>query len=419
MIRSKIAGVYNSFPNKFWTLVLSSFIDRLGGSLIAPFYALYITEHLQVGMVEVGKLFAVFAISGLVGSTLGGALSDKIGRKSILLFGLFFSAMGSLAMGLVDQLYLFYVLAVVVGILGEIAAPAYQSMVADIVPEEKRSEAYAVLRVVHNLAVTIGPAIGGILAGISYLLLFVIDAVSSTIMAGIVAFKLPETKPAAAQEERQESILKTFSGYQVVLRSKAFMGFMLACVLMTLVYNQMYSTLSVFLNVVYEIPAQGYGYILSLNAGMVVLLQFLVTKKIAHKPPMLMMALGTGFYLVGFLMYGFVTGYALFLLAMILITIGEMIVSPISQSTVAKLAPESMRGRYMAVFQYSYIIPSIFGPLAAGLIMDNYNPNLVWYFCGGIAALAVLGFLRLNRKLSPGAPLKSAPDLPAAVELIN
>ena len=86
-------------------------------------------------------------------------------------------------------------------------------------------------------------------------------------------------------------------------------------------------------------------------------------------------------------MYGFVSTYILFMLAMVIITIGEMLVVPIGQALVANLAPKDMRGRYLAVFGFAWTIPLAVGPLAAGLIMDNYDPNWVWYMAG------IIGFI--------------------------
>jgi MFS family permease len=97
-------------------------------------------------------------------------------------------------------------------------------------------------------------------------------------------------------------------------------------------------------------------------------------------------------------MYGLVSGNAMFVLAMVIITFGEMIVSPVAQALVARFAPEDMRGRYMAIFGISWSIPFMIGPLLAGLILDNLNPNLLWYAAGFIGFLAVLGFLYLHRR---------------------
>ncbi len=108
------------------------------------------------------------------------------------------------------------------------------------------------------------------------------------------------------------------------------------------------------------------------------------------------MAAGTFLYAIGFAMYGFVSVYSLFMLAMVIITIGEMIVAPVGQALVAKFAPEEMRGRYMAVFGISWGIPFAIGPYLAGLILDNYDPRWLWYIAGVIGLLAVFGFLGIT-----------------------
>ena len=111
-----------------------------------------------------------------------------------------------------------------------------------------------------------------------------------------------------------------------------------------------------------------------------------------------MMAFGTALYAVGFAMYGVVATNDAFILAMVIITIGEMIVSPVAQALVARFAPEDMRGRYMAIFGISWSIPFMIGPLLAGLILDNLNPNLLWYATGFVGLLSVLVFLYLHRR---------------------
>jgi MFS family permease len=111
---------------------------------------------------------------------------------------------------------------------------------------------------------------------------------------------------------------------------------------------------------------------------------------------MIMMAAGTALYMIGFSAYGFVETYSAFLAATLVITVGEMIVVPVSNALVVRLAPPDMRGRYIAVSGLSWEIPSAIGPLAAGLILDNYNPNLVWYAGGALALVASLGFLGLH-----------------------
>ncbi len=391
----KAQNIYREFPVTFWTLIGASFIDQLGGALVFPFLALYITQRFHIGMIQVGQLFAIFAVASLFGSALAGAMADKFGRRKMILFGLIFSAFTSLMMGLVDKLALFYLLAALVGLLSNTGGPAQQAMVADLLPKEKHSEGFGILRVIMNLAVTIGPAIGGILAARSYLFLFIGDAVTSTITAGIVFAVIPETLPAPKEGEPPQSLGQTVRGYRLALRDWIFMTFLLVSVLSITVYVQMNSTLPVFLRDVHGISTQGFGSMLSFNAGMVVLFQFWVTRRISRRAPMALMAFGTLFYALGFALYGFVSSYLLFLTAMVIITIGEMIVVPTSQALVARLAPEDMRGRYMALYGLSWLLPTALGPLAAGVIMDRYDPNWVWYASGIVSMVAVSGYLFL------------------------
>ena len=408
-------NTYHEYPSQFWVVVGTSFVDRTGGALLFPFFALYVTQKFNVGMTEVGILFAIFSVSEFFGSMLGGAITDHLGRKSVIIMGLIVSALTSVGMGLVPSLQLFYLMAVITGVFADMAGPAHQAMITDLLPEKQRADGYGIMRVAMNLSVAIGPAIGGFLAAKSYMLLFGADAVTSIITAVLFARLVAETKPqnqtAHASDETKTSLSDSFRGYLVVLRDSAFIVFMLASMLVTIVYVQMYSTLSVFLRDVHGMPTSRFGIIMSLNALMVVLFQFAITRRIKNAKPMLMMALGALIYAIGFSMYGFVTQFSLFIVAMAIITIGEMIIIPVAQALVAKFSPEDMRGRYMAVFGISWLIPGGIGPLLAGLVMDNADPLWVWYGAGILALVAMFGFLILNQHVAQDEESASAPDI--------
>ena len=395
---ARATTVLGEYPRQFWILVGGTFIDRLGGALLFPFFTLYITARFGVGMTQVGLLFGVFALSSAIGTTLGGALTDRLGRKRMFLFGLVASALSSVVMGLVDSLALFVGVVVLVGILADAGFPAQQAMVADLLPEEKRGEGFGILRVVVNLAVTIGPMIGGLLAARSYLSLFLADAVTSLVTAAIVFLALKESRPAPAEGVPAETMARTFAGYLDVLRNRAFAWFLVTSILMILVYMQMNTTLAVYLRDSHGIPAQGFGYLLSLNGAMVVLFQFPIARWARRFRPLLIMTTGTLLYAIGFGLYGFVGAYTLFVGAMAIITVGEMLVSPTGQAIVASMAPGDMRGRYMATFGYAWLIPSAIGPLVAGLVMDYADPRWVWYGAGILGLAAAGGYYLLERR---------------------
>jgi MFS family permease len=300
-------------------------------------------------------------------------------------------------MGFVNEFEFFLIVAFISGIFTDVGGPAYEATFMDLLPEEKRASGFGIRRVAFNLAVVIGPVIGGFVAARSYLALFIIDAVISSIVALLVFLLIPETKPQTGKEAEQETTVQSFAGYLKVLRDGRFIAFTVVSLLAWLVYMNMSTTLGVYLRDQHGIPASGYGALISINAAMVVLLQFPVTRQAEKRPPMLMMALGTFFIAAGMALYGFVELSWLFAVAIAILTVGEMIAIPMSNAIVANFSPEEMRGRYNFIYGLSWGIAYGAGPYLAGRIMDQYNPDLLWYICGVVGILAVLGFFILHR----------------------
>ena len=394
---TRLKNIYAEFPPLFWVIVGTLFIDSIGSTLLFPFFALYITQKFDVGMTEAGILLGMSSLFGLIGSMIGGALTDKFGRRRLILFGLIFSALSSLLFGLAWDVRLLYFLVVIVGLLSRVSAPAHDAMMADILPESKRQEAFGITRVVFNYAWIFGTALGGLIAARSFLALFVADTVLSLIVAVILYRFLPETQPTSHREtKKSESFLKTVAGYRLVLRDLAYMGFTFAGMIVLIVYQQQYGALAVYLRDVHNIGSKSYGVMLSISGLEVVLFQIWISRTIRKYPPFVMMTLGAVFFMIGFTMIGFVKGFIFFLFAIVIATVGEMIMFPTNKALAINFAPTEMRGRYMAIYDLGWTIPATFGPAAAGLILDYYNPNLLWYLGGILCAVSAISFYALH-----------------------
>ena len=396
---NRFKKIYHEFPRLFWVVVITSFIDGIGNTMVFPFFALYITQKFSVGMTQAGILLGTFSLAGLIGGGFGGALTDKLGRRKLILFGLVFSAVSSVLLGITNSLTLMYPISAMIGFIGSLAGPAHGAMIADILPEEQRSEGFGILRVVGNMTWIVGPTIAGFVASKSFLALFLTDAVISCIVAVIVYRFIVETKPQTPEGHEEQSFAQTMRGYGVVFLDFPFVAFIIASILMGLVYLQMYGSLSVYLRDNFGINPQGYGILMSTSAITVILFQFWTTRQIKSRPPFQMMALGAIFYAIGFTLFGVVGTFVLFALNIVIITIGEMIVMPTSQTLVAGFAPEAMRGRYMAISGLAWAIPQTLGPGMAGYILDNYDPHLLWYLGGILTLISVLGFFILHLRL--------------------
>jgi MFS family permease len=412
---SRFNKIYQEFPRLFWIIVLARFIDALGGTLLFPFFALYITQRFGVGMAEAGVLLGMSSLFGLFGSMAGGALADKFGRRRLVIFGLVFSALSSLLFGLANDIHVLYPLVIIVGLLSSLAYPAHDAMLTDILPENKRQEGFAILRVVFNYAWIFGTALGGFIAARSFFALFVTDSILSCIVAALIYRSLPETKPTSRDEvQKEKSLWQTVVGYRIVLRDLVFMGYVLACIFALIVYQQQYSTMSVYMRDVHNISSKGYGLILSVTGLEVVLFQFWISRTIRRYAPFLIMMLGTIFFAIGVFMYGLVSNFTMFMVAAIVVCIGEMLFFPTSQTLVASFAPEDMRGRYMAIAGLTWSIPATIGPGAAGYILDHYNPSYLWYIGGFVCIISAFGYYSLHLRLRSQpqfAPPKEEPSL--------
>ncbi|MDK2980614.1 MAG: hypothetical protein PWQ55_961 [Chloroflexota bacterium] len=400
-MKKSIRKTLSEYPKSFWVMMLGLFIDNLGGNLIYPFFSLYVTAKFGVGLSTVGLLLGAQTAGRLLGSLVGGGLADRYGRKKLMLFGLLVSGLFSATIIFVNHFYLLFLVAVTAGFLGAMSGPAHQAMLADILPEDKRSSGFGVLRVVYNLTVAIGPLIGGFISDFSYNWLFIGDAITSTITFFIVWKLLDETLPEkeSAQEETTKKADKIgLKGYLVVLKDTNYV-LLLGFLMLTFgVMMQMMSTLSVYMRDVQGFPNRYYGYILSLNAIMVVVLQFSVTRQADKMKPLIALAIGAAFSTFGYALFGFVNGLLPFALAMAILTIGEMVIDPLSQTLAAQFAPRDMRGRYMATLNLATSIAYLVTPYLAGLVIDNYDPHWVWYACGIVGSAAVLGYLWLHRR---------------------
>jgi MFS family permease len=405
----KFKLIFEEYPKPFWVMMLGMFIDSLGVNFIYPFFALFVTARFGVGLTEVGLMLGAMTAGNIIGGLIGGSLADRYGRKIMILSGLLISGLFSISIIFITRFEMLFFAAVMVGLLGSLGGPASRAMLVDLLPEQKITSGFGVLRVVFNLSVAIGPLIGGFVSDYSFNWLFIGDAITSAITFFIVLKYLKETKPDTVPAASKDPV-PTPKGYLVVLKDKNYIFLLIVIMLSFAVLLQMLSTLSVYMRDVHSFPNKYYGYILSLNAAMVVVMQFWVSRKADKIPPLLAMVIGSFFITIGYSMFGFVKGIMMFALAMAVLTIGEMVIDPMSQSLAARLAPLDMRARYLAVLGFSVTLSNLFTPYLAGLLIDNYDPNWIWYSCGIIGILTMAGYSYLHFRFRSNQAMAAAPE---------
>jgi MFS family permease len=186
----RLKNLIADFPRQFWILFGGTLVNQIGSGMVFPFLTLYLHQRLNLSMTLVGVILSIWAISGLLGSLVGGSLADQMGRKRLMVTSLGTNALGLVAFGFADTLPTAVAAVVFVGFVSSMFQPARDAMVADLVDTDKRPQAYGLLRVVANLGIGIGPAIGGFLASVSYLIAFLSSASATLIFFFITLFMM-------------------------------------------------------------------------------------------------------------------------------------------------------------------------------------------------------------------------------------
>ncbi|OGT28485.1 MAG: hypothetical protein A2Z17_01030 [Gammaproteobacteria bacterium RBG_16_66_13] len=404
----RLRQVAAEYPRQFWLLFWGLLLNGIGGSMVWPFLTIYLRRELDVSLTTVTLLLTLNAVAGLAATSLAGPAVDRFGRKAAIILSLAASGTVLGAMSLVSTLGGWQFLMIMLGGFGPIYRVAADAMVADLVPGERRPGAYALLRMISNLGVAIGPAIGGFLVFVSYDLAFYAAAAASLVFAFLVLFFARETLPARLAP----AAVRETTGYGPVLRDRPFLLFCAMFTLAGMAYSLMMVLLPVYAKESFGVPESQYGFILATNAAMVVFFQYGVTRLTVRFPTLRVLAVGSLFYAVGVGSVALGSAFPAFLASMILLTVGELIMAPTSTTLTAALAPPSMRGRYMGVLTLTWGISFGIGPVLGGILSDQFAPAAIWY--GGLVMglAAALGFLVLSRSARMASVSEALPVTP-------
>ncbi len=399
------------YDRRLWALYGGFVASSMGFAMIVPFVSLYFHEELGVSMSLVGTFFLVTAVlrSSLQG--YAGDLSDRVGRVRIMVAGQFFRAAVFAVMAGAVFLRLNFWIAAGILTLSYVAGAFYQPVasaaVSDLVEPERRLDAYALMRVAHNLGWGVGPMLGGLVSEAGYGWLFVLGTVTSALSAWIVRRYVREThapgaSPAPSGPSPEAPAGRRREGWTDFLEIRADRRFMIFCGLVLLIFltqSQWLATLSVYAADRLGTSTARLGVMFGLNGFMVVAFQLGVTRALRRMNLVGALILGSAVYAASFFGLAFVTAYWQLVAGMAAITVGELIVSPASVALVSLQAPPGRTGRYMGVYGLTTSFGWSVGPFIGGVLLDLWigKPVLLWGAVASFALVAAAGLWRTRR----------------------
>jgi MFS family permease len=388
------------YPSQFWLLFWGMLISTAGASMIWPFLMIYVSERLGLPMTSIASLMTLNAAAGLVASFVIGPITDRTGRKTTMIIGLAATGLLYLAMIPAETLLAFAILMTLRGFFNPLYRVGADAMVADLIPEAGRADAYALTRLSKNVGVALGPAVGGFVATASYSFAFWAAAIGLITFSLLMALFAKESLPTSGDPPSFQG--KTgLSSYGVIFVDRPFMFFVLAFTLAQIGSTIVWVLMGVYAKQNYGILENQYGFIPMTNALMVVILQVFVTRISKKYNSHLMLGLGGFLYAAGVTSVAFANDFWGFWLSMVIITTGELILIPTATTLVANLAPQDMRGRYMSIFSLSWGVAAGIGPVVGGALNDYISPQAIWYGGGLIGLSGALWFLLQYKTKAP------------------
>jgi MFS family permease len=395
----RLQRIFNAYPRQFWLLFWGLLISTIGTSMIWPFLMIYVSERLSLPLTLVASLMTLNAGMGLLSSFFAGPIIDRAGRKWVMAISLCVSGLVYFGLSRADSLPAFAALMATSGAFSPLYRVGADAMMADLIPAERRADAYSLLRTGNNLGVALGPVIGGIIATISYATAFYFAAGGLLLYSLLVTFLAVETLPARSPDEAPGAAVKErFGGYGRVLGDRQFISFIGTYTLIQICAAMIWVLLAVYAKENYAVSESLYGFIPMTNALMVVFFQYSVTQVTKRRQPLAVLAVGGLLYSIALGSVALGRGFWGFWLSMVILTVGELIQSPTATTLAANLAPAEMRGRYMSLYGLTWGVATGVGPVLGGLLNDHLGPAAIWYGGAAIGFTGVLLFLGLMQR---------------------
>ncbi len=404
MLRTALGRYINNFrgfTREVWILAFITFVNR-AGTMVLPFLSMYLKEDLHFTYGEVGWIMVAFGLGSMLGSWMGGKLTDKIGFYKIMVFSLFISGLLFFTLQYITSFWglcfgMFTILAI-----SDMFRPAMFVSLSVYAKPENRVRALSLVRLAVNLGFTAGPSSGGlIILGMGYPGLFWIDG-SSCIMAILIFvyyIKEKKTIPESSDQVTTKSIPTS------IYKDKPFWLLLFISFVTAMVFLQIFTTIPLYHNEKFGLSEFQTGMLLSLNGFLVFLFEMPIVSMLERKKANKIknIAYGSLLIAIGYYILLFDSWVHILAISMILLTFGEIFSFPFANAVALSRAPKGQEGQYMGLYTMSFSLAHIASSKTGLEIISHFGYQINWLVMGTLGVLALLCCFWLNKMIHPTA----------------
>lgn len=378
---------FGGLPARTWLLCLAGFINRCG-SMVLPFLNIFMGERFRYSPGQAGGVVALYGVGAVVGSLLGGRLADAIGCVRAQIAMLSLAGLWMFVLSQVEVAWVFVAGTFVLGCLNDAFRPGSITAVANSVGPELRRKALSLNRLMMNAGWAVGPTVGGVLTEIDFRLMFYADGGTSLLAALFLWLFLRgyETRGAPKAPDLRGPF-----------HDRRFLWLMALNVVVTVAFMQYFTTGSRVFQEVYGYDNDTIGYLLAINPVLIIVLEMPVVHHLRTRAALPVIALGSLLIGIGFLCYLPPLGMPGAVLALVVITLGEVLQMPLLGAFVNDHAPPGQRAAYNGAYGMSFSSALVAAPYLGGWAFEYLGASMLWLLCGLSAGLGALGFWRARR----------------------
>ncbi|MCB0633705.1 MAG: MFS transporter [Saprospiraceae bacterium] len=392
-------NAFNGLSRDIWLLSLVTFINR-AGAMVIPFMTVYLTTQRSFSFREAGFVMSSFGVGSILGSLVGGRLTDRYGYYPVQFWTLLGSGFLFFVLMRLNTVAALCIGTFSLSLVADAFRPANQTAIAFYSRPENRARAFGLMRLAMNLGFSAGPVFGGLLASsLGYGWLFALDGTTCILAAVLFRLSLDpkgQRKLVEQQKEEQEATLPDRPAYQDL----TYMFFLLMMVLGATAFIQFFNSLPVFLKQSYGFSEAQIGLLTTINGLMIVAIEMpLVYGMESRMTPLRAVAVGQVFFAIAFCV---LAGGSYHLLApaffMIILTMGEMMAMPFASTYAAGRAHPNRRGQYLGLYSMSWGLALIIGPTAGLWLAETYGFITMWWGACLLNVVSMTGLLIIGRR---------------------
>ena len=388
---NKYIDNFRGFSREIWILTLITFINR-AGTMVLPFLSKYLREDLDFSYNQIKWILISFGLGSIVGSWLGGKLSDKIGFYKIMIFSLMTSGIAFFGLQFVTSFEGLLVAMFFIMVVADMFRPAMFVSLGAYAKPENRTRALTLVRLAINLGFAAGPALGGLLImTVGYKGLFWVDGATCILAILIFWIKVKEKKKSKYTDKKHPGEILTHS----VFKDRPFWIFLGATLITGILFFQLFTTIPLYHKEQFNLSELQTGLLLTLNGVLIFSLEMPIVSYIERHKINKLKVITLGCFAMAISMYLLLVNQwaGVLILMMLFMTFGEMFVFPFSNSFAMSRAPKGHEGRYMAIFTMSYSTAHILSAEAGMDMIRLFSYQNNWFFMGTLGIIGVLLFI--------------------------